>query len=70
MVGLRGIEPRLQAPHARVLPLYYSPHFFYCKGKKEKSKWKTKITTKIFNTSHKKDYPCTILSRLTHISDK
>ena len=24
-VGVRGIEPRLQAPHARVLPLYYTP---------------------------------------------
>ena len=25
MVGLPGIEPGLHAPHARVLPLYYSP---------------------------------------------
>ena len=24
-VGLPGIEPGLRAPHARVLPVYYSP---------------------------------------------
>jgi hypothetical protein len=27
VVGLQGIEPWLQAPHARVLPLYYNPKF-------------------------------------------
>lgn len=26
-VGLPGIEPGLRAPHARVLPIYYSPNF-------------------------------------------
>ena len=26
-VGVSGIEPELQAPHARVLPLYYTPAF-------------------------------------------
>ncbi len=25
IVGLPGIEPGLRAPHARVLPIYYSP---------------------------------------------
>lgn len=26
MVGALGIEPRLRAPKARVLPLYYAPN--------------------------------------------
>ena len=26
IVGLPGIEPGLRAPHARVLPIYYSPY--------------------------------------------
>lgn len=25
IVGMPGIEPGLQTPHARVLPLYYTP---------------------------------------------
>ncbi len=27
-VGLPGIEPGPHAPHARILPLYYSPYYF------------------------------------------
>jgi len=27
LVGLSGIEPDLNAPHALVLPVYYSPKF-------------------------------------------
>lgn len=29
IVGTRGIEPPLQAPHARVLPLYYVPFYLF-----------------------------------------
>lgn len=29
LVGVPGIEPGLNPPHGLVLPVYYTPHFYY-----------------------------------------
>ncbi len=39
-VGLPGIEPGLRAPHARVLPIYYSPSCDIILGTMERAKRK------------------------------